>query len=472
MLRMARQLVLALTVALVGALPGLLPTDAALAQVGPGVKDQSQELHNLWGRIGGPEYRWGQVFTAGKTGTLYQVSLLLSKDTVSVTDEVPIKISIETVTAAGLPSGTQIGFGRIPLTAIPSVEAPDWVEVGISYTPVTAGTRYALLVATTGGWIRWYASNPGPYSPGHLVYRSTTTWETILGQDMTFKTYVFPPVLDQEQTYTDGTQAGGLYPVTVYHGREVGQVFTARKSGVLDRVGVKLSAYSYWGVDGVTRVTIQTLTPAGLPSGVVLGGGTIPPDVIPDMCCPDWREVRISDVLRPVTLTDGTRYALVLSRPDTHYLLIWWDAHDSDHYAAGYEVENNANAGWQVRPNYDTTFRTWVTLMVAGAQPPGPGPTTPPRNASQDCTQRVEPAVEGFLAPLFAPGTYDLSHGACVAAVTSHDVTPLAVDLCREPRVRTHIVEVLGLRGPLNQTQCVQRLKPYLERLLKDVLGP
>ena len=152
MVRMTQRLGLALTVALVGAVAGLLPAGAALAQVPPDVEDQSQWLHNLWGTVTGPEYRWGQIITAGKTGTLDRVSLLLSHETVPAIG--PIKISIQTVTPAGLPSGTQIGFGTIRLDDIPPVESLDWVDASIGGATVTAGTRYALLAATSGGTIR------------------------------------------------------------------------------------------------------------------------------------------------------------------------------------------------------------------------------------------------------------------------------------------------------------------------------
>ena len=112
-----------------------------------------------------------------------------------------------------------------------------------------------------------------------------------------------------------------------------------------------------------------------------------------------------------------------------------------------------------------------LILAFAAARPPttDAGMLGLQPNISQDCTDRVELAVEAALAEFFAPDTYDLSHGACVAALASRNVTPLATDLCREPRVRDRLGARLRLSGPLNQGQCVQRLTPILEQLFRTV---
>jgi hypothetical protein len=83
-----------------------------------------------------------QTFTAGRTGTLDQVSLTPSR--ISGTAPAPLAITIQTVTAEGKPSGTAIGSGSYdgPANSLTLQDMP-------LSTPahVVSGTVYAIVAA-------------------------------------------------------------------------------------------------------------------------------------------------------------------------------------------------------------------------------------------------------------------------------------------------------------------------------------
>ena len=222
MMRTTHRLILALALLLMGVLPTLLQPPAVIAANGE-VLDQSQTEQNTWGMVGDP--RAGQVFTAGISGFLGRVGLELANYAASPATG-PVTVSIQTLTAEGIPSGQQIGSGEIPLSAIPPAGSPSWVDAAlISPARVTAGTRYVLIVGTAGGIVQWYQQFGGdsdPYPGGYPVARPADAWGTIVtNQDWAFKTYVWPRTLDQQQT------AAPNYYDLVGAGQRLGQTFTA-----------------------------------------------------------------------------------------------------------------------------------------------------------------------------------------------------------------------------------------------------
>ncbi len=107
-----QRLLLVVALALVGVLPLLHPGSASAAS--GYMLDQSQTKQDIGGMIGSGEYRTGEVFTAGIYGILDRVSIVLANYAPSPATG-PVNVSIQTVTDKGLPSGTQIGSGTIPL---------------------------------------------------------------------------------------------------------------------------------------------------------------------------------------------------------------------------------------------------------------------------------------------------------------------------------------------------------------------
>ncbi len=153
----------------------------------------------------------GQIFTvgAGVYGSLDRVSVYLDSDTDS---SYPIgaflTISVQTV-IGGVPSGKQIGSGTIPLSAIPPLYSPNWVDVTIRDAVVSAGTQYALVLQTsTFTAIRWWYGNTS-YAGGEMAFNDGNTWSLFGTQNFAFKTYVVPDTLDQSQGTEHGVIVAG-----------------------------------------------------------------------------------------------------------------------------------------------------------------------------------------------------------------------------------------------------------------------
>jgi hypothetical protein len=165
-------------------------------------------------------------------GSLNRVTLYLENYTPSPPTGAVLTVSVQTV-IGGLPSGKQIGSGTIPLSAIPPLGSPGWVEVNITGAIVIPSTQYALVLQTSNAvshvtW--WYAYRS--YYWGATAFNDGTDWRIDENYDFTFQTYIIPDV--QDQSFTN------LSSLATYTGSTLGQIFTAGVSGVLDRVSVSL----------------------------------------------------------------------------------------------------------------------------------------------------------------------------------------------------------------------------------------
>ena len=136
-----------------------------------------------------------QTFTAGITGSLDRVDLLLASANPPAT-----YLSVEIRDAPGGVPGQAILASRpIPPSAVTST-TPQFIPVDFRPpAPVVAGTQYAIVaysanVATT--WFLWYFKNSDVYSGGQFFYNGTTpptsSWTAAPSQDLSFKTYVVP----------------------------------------------------------------------------------------------------------------------------------------------------------------------------------------------------------------------------------------------------------------------------------------
>jgi hypothetical protein len=96
-----------------------------------------------------------QSFTAGLTGDLDQVDLLLWKD---ATTTAPLKVEIRTL-SGGVPSTTVLASAFVPATSVPTGRpAQAFVSVPLSPpAPSVAGTQYVIVcrppwLLSTLGW--------------------------------------------------------------------------------------------------------------------------------------------------------------------------------------------------------------------------------------------------------------------------------------------------------------------------------
>jgi|tagenome__1003787_1003787.scaffolds.fasta_scaffold20960296_2 hypothetical protein len=136
-----------------------------------------------------------QTFTAGITGRVDQVDLVLNQTTSPPPD--PVTIEIRNVTG-GAPGSTVLGSGSIPTSTIGSTQAFVSATLG---TPaaVTAGTQYALVAYSTNttGTVGWsFQPVTDPY-PGGAAFNNGSSppsgdWHMPPGDDFAFKTYVAP----------------------------------------------------------------------------------------------------------------------------------------------------------------------------------------------------------------------------------------------------------------------------------------
>jgi PKD domain len=171
---------LALTLAVGLAVFVSLPAQAAATDS----LDQSQTISTSFQRLG----TMAQTFTAGVTGQLDKVSLASDTSFGSV----KLTVQIQTVTAAGVPSGTVLGSSLFQGTVTCCRQFNDF-----AFSPavnITAGTQYAIVVKVSVGLFTWYNSWIfNAYLSGQLyVGCSGCNWLTgsLYGMDFTFKTWV------------------------------------------------------------------------------------------------------------------------------------------------------------------------------------------------------------------------------------------------------------------------------------------
>jgi hypothetical protein len=174
-----------------------LTTGAALlpASASAGTIDQEQTTFGMFTDGGVNSFQsLAQTFTAGITGRLDQVDLMLDKVNSSPD---PITVEIRN-TAGGKPGTTALASASIPNSAIGTTKAFVSATFG---TPagVTAGTQYALVAHSmdmTGlvGWSFQQATDPYPRGGGFNSDQSPPidSWNEPPGDDFAFRTYVAP----------------------------------------------------------------------------------------------------------------------------------------------------------------------------------------------------------------------------------------------------------------------------------------
>jgi hypothetical protein len=139
-----------------------------------------------------------QTFTAGLTGGLGRVELILSAD--SSSPDAPMTVEIRDV-SGGSPGTAVLAAGSVPPSAVSSTEA--WVPITFaSAAPVTAGTQYSIVAYSyvdNAHRYLWGIAFPNPYPAGEDYFQTVSppgpTWSptAVLDGDLAFKTYVEVP---------------------------------------------------------------------------------------------------------------------------------------------------------------------------------------------------------------------------------------------------------------------------------------
>ena len=330
----------------------------------------------------------GQIFTPVLHGALNRVRVNLENDTQSPASG-PITVSIQTTTDQGLPSGSEVGQGKIPVDNIPAYgSGGQWVDVSI--TPVArsplilqVGAKYALLLFTGGGAVHWYTSTGDVYDQGTLLTRWGIDWRTEV-DDGAFETYILEPVLDQAVGNSD--YSGVTLPV--YGGRDpsTAQVFTAGFTGFLDHVSIRLVNSQYEPTSGDIKVSILGVGFDEVPMAFFESAtGTIPYNEIPPFGTFKYVDVNTSSLL----VQKGRQYAINVS--PSNGKISWYAIYDT--YSGGKPWDYYAGSWHQIWPSLDVhgQFKTYIqpfNPIVQGGW-----------GRIQPCANDVCPEVSGGFTP-------------------------------------------------------------------------
>jgi hypothetical protein len=187
-------------------LVGALMVCCVAAVLAPGTAladtlDQQQPNGGSDVKVDTPDESLAQTFTAGLTGPLDRVELLLGYP--DSAPNAPLTVEIRN-TSGGSPGTTVLTSGSVAPSAVSANDA--WVPITFGTpTPVTAGIRYAIVAysATDSSHSYFWAIHfPDPYTAGGSFYSASppnSTWTlAALGGDQAFKTYVeVPPTSGQ-----------------------------------------------------------------------------------------------------------------------------------------------------------------------------------------------------------------------------------------------------------------------------------
>jgi hypothetical protein len=174
-------------------LAGLTP--GGITQVAAaGTLDQQQTTSN--NDVGFPivgTRQVAQTFTAGISGNLDQVNLLLRRPAGSAGD---LTVQIK-ATTGGTPSGLPLASATVPAASVSFGQG--WVSVPLSPTTSIAGMQYAIVLSSPGscdidGCYSWGGNVGDPYSRGDpfVSTDSGATWFANPSYDLAFQTFVTP----------------------------------------------------------------------------------------------------------------------------------------------------------------------------------------------------------------------------------------------------------------------------------------
>jgi hypothetical protein len=172
---------------------------AALTVVGSagatGALDQSQPIFNAgFEPLSAPFFWLAQTFTAGVTGSLDKVDLLLARNG-SPGD---LTVEIRSV-SGGVPSSTVLAAATVTESSVTPEGFPVWVSVPfVAPAASSAGIQYAIVISAPGvdcGTVcyQWGTALNDPYPAGEALdsVDSGSTWFSPgAGLDRAFQTYV------------------------------------------------------------------------------------------------------------------------------------------------------------------------------------------------------------------------------------------------------------------------------------------
>ena len=135
-----------------------------------------------------------QIFTAGITGRLTRVVLVLAR---GQPGEIRLQIRSGQAGAPGVDAGTVLAEGSLSTeTDLGGTPGSFTWELGAQSLDVTAGSQYAICLITNGGECVWIVSEADEYAGGAAFFRTHASpeeaWTSTLVHDMVFETWVQP----------------------------------------------------------------------------------------------------------------------------------------------------------------------------------------------------------------------------------------------------------------------------------------
>jgi hypothetical protein len=153
-----------------------------------------------------------QTFTAGLSGTLEQVDLLLGR---LAPLERNLTVQIQTV-SGGTPTGLVLASAEVMPADVPVTQFPNLTFVSLPLPPSAsiAGTTYAIVLSDPtavpfgGPQYFWGGTRGDPYPHGNalLTIDGGASWIQFAGFDMGFKTYVAPLPASKDECKNGGWQ--------------------------------------------------------------------------------------------------------------------------------------------------------------------------------------------------------------------------------------------------------------------------
>jgi hypothetical protein len=174
-----------------------------------GTLDQEQSLDSTSSQnVGGSAGEWAQTFTAGRTGALDQVDLMLEPLCSG-----PAIVEIKEVDPAGAPTDVVLATENVAADDDAVDATFDSVFFAISANVVT-GTRYAIALSSPSCF-KTYRSTSDVYAAGAVFNRNFPAsgpigpWAQVAGTDFAFRTYVADPPPRSPQAPVDQITCNG-----------------------------------------------------------------------------------------------------------------------------------------------------------------------------------------------------------------------------------------------------------------------
>jgi len=201
-----------------------------------------------------------QTFTAGGSGAVDRVALMVSTSTGATA----ISVQIQTV-SAGKPSGNALGTSTFT-GSVPCCH--QWHN--FTFDPavnVSAGTQYAIVVRPTGR-LAWYVNfGHDDYSGGQLWLSSGSSWlgGASFGYDFCFQTFLtagaanHPPTIAANSSNVTGQEGSAVSNTGTYSDPD-GDVVTLKASaGSVTKTGTASGTWT-WSTPAQDEAAAQTVT--------------------------------------------------------------------------------------------------------------------------------------------------------------------------------------------------------------------